>query len=68
MEAFEYAYGQLGTRFRGYVDYVNNINEAEFDGLFLHREYFGRSYDYDDKGNVARDGSNYYGVLNKDSI
>lgn len=40
------------TSLRLYIDYANNINAAEFDGLFLHREHFGNSFAYDDKGNV----------------
>lgn len=44
--------GENYTAIRLCIDYENNINTAEFDGIFLHREHFGRSFDYDDKGNL----------------
>ena len=34
------------------VDYERNINHAEFGGLFLHKEEFGKTFAYDEKGNV----------------
>ena len=35
------------------VDYERNINYAEFGGLFLHKEEFGKTFAYDDDGNVT---------------
>lgn len=40
------------TSIRFNVDYERNINHAEFGGLFLHKEEFGKTYGYDEKGNV----------------
>ena len=40
------------TSVRLHLDYEKNINAAEFDGLFMHREHFGQSFDYDSNGNV----------------
>ncbi len=40
------------TAIRFNVDYERNINYAEFNGLFLHKEEFGQTYVYDSKGNV----------------
>ena len=34
------------------LSYDGNYNEATFGGLFLHREEFGQSFTYDNKGNV----------------
>ena len=33
--------------------YQNNLNEAQFSNLFLHKEEFGKTYAYDDKGNMT---------------
>lgn len=33
--------------------YQNNLNEAQFSNLFLHKEEFGKTYAYDDNGNVT---------------
>ena len=41
------------TSVRFNVDYERNINYAEFNGLFLHKEEFGKTFAYDDKGNVT---------------
>ena len=41
------------TSIRFNVDYERNINYAEFNGLFLHKEEFGKTFAYDDKGNVT---------------
>lgn len=35
------------------VDYERNINYAEFGGFFLHKEEFGKIFDYDENGNVT---------------
>ncbi len=35
-----------------YVEYESNIHQGEFDGLFFHKEEFGRSFMYDANGNV----------------
>ena len=40
------------TSIRYNVDYERNINYAEFNGLFLHKEEFGETYVYDSKGNI----------------
>ena len=40
------------TSIRFNVDYERNINYAEFGGLFLHKEEFGKTYAYDENGNV----------------
>ena len=40
------------TSIRFNVDYERNINHAEFGGLFLHKEEFGKTYGYDENGNV----------------
>lgn len=37
---------------RVYISYEDNINWADFAGMFLHREEYGWSYVYDGKGNV----------------
>ena len=55
------------TAIRFNVDYERNINYAEFNGLFLHKEEFGQSYVYDEEGNVlssknaagTKDGATY---------
>ncbi|MHC1684281.1 MAG: DNRLRE domain-containing protein [Clostridiaceae bacterium] len=36
-----------------YVSYINNVNEAYFDGIQLYKEEFGNSYVYDVKGNLT---------------
>ena len=41
-------YTALGVR----IWYTDTLNTAEFTGLFLHQERFGRSFQYDGKGNV----------------
>lgn len=41
------------TEVRFYIDYQKNINYAEFDGLFLHKEEFGQTFAYDEKKNVT---------------
>ncbi len=41
------------TAVRFYIDYQENINYAEFGGLYLYKEEYGRSYDYDDENNVV---------------
>ena len=33
--------------------YQNNLNEAQFSNLFLHKEEFGRSFAYDSNGNIT---------------
>ena len=33
--------------------YQNNLNEAQFSNLFLHKEEFGKTFDYDENGNVT---------------
>ena len=33
--------------------YQNNLNEAQFSNLFLHKEEFGKTFAYDDKGNMT---------------
>lgn len=33
--------------------YQNNLNEAQFSNLFLHKEEFGKTYVYDENGNVT---------------
>lgn len=35
------------------IDYEENLNYAEFDGMFLYKEQFGASYVYDVSGNVT---------------
>ena len=40
------------TSIRFNVDYERNINHAEFGGLFLHKEEFGKTFGYDENGNV----------------
>ena len=39
-----------GIRFN--VDYEQNINYADFDGLSLYKEEFGNTFYYDEKGNI----------------
>ena len=41
------------TEIRFYIDYQKNINYAEFDGLFLHKEEFGQSFTYDENKNIV---------------
>ncbi len=41
------------TSIRFNVDYERNINYAEFGGLFLHKEEFGKTFAYDANGNVT---------------
>ncbi len=36
-----------------YLIYYNNANPAYFDGIQLYKEEFGKSYTYDEKGNVT---------------
>lgn len=33
--------------------YQNNLNEAQFSNLFLHKEEFGKTFAYDENGNVT---------------
>ena len=33
--------------------YQNNLNEAQFSNLFLHKEEFGKTYAYDTNGNIT---------------
>ena len=33
--------------------YQNNLNEAQFSNLFLHKEEFGKTFAYDEHGNVT---------------
>ena len=40
------------TSIRFNVDYERNVNHAEFGGLFLHKEEFGKTFAYDENGNV----------------
>ena len=40
------------TSIRFNIDYERNINYAEFNGLFLHKEEFGQTFVYDSKGNI----------------
>ena len=40
------------TSIRFNLDYQRNINFAEFGGLFLHKEEFGQTFDYDEDGNI----------------
>ena len=35
------------------LTYQNNLNEAQFSNLFLHREEFGKTFAYDSSGNVT---------------
>ncbi|MBR4537363.1 MAG: carbohydrate binding domain-containing protein, partial [Clostridia bacterium] len=35
------------------LTYRNNLNEAQFSNLFLHREEFGKTFAYDSSGNVT---------------
>ena len=35
------------------VDYERNINYTDFDGFFMFREEFGKSYQYDSNGNIV---------------
>ena len=34
--------------------YRNNLNEAQFSNLFLHKEEFGKTFEYDDNGNIDK--------------
>ena len=35
------------------ITYQNNLNEAQFSNLFLHKEEFGKTFAYDTSGNVT---------------
>ena len=41
------------TSIRFNVDYERNINYAEFGGLFLYKEEFGKTFAYDDNSNIT---------------
>jgi hypothetical protein len=43
----------IGYEIRFNFDYERNINFTEFDGMFLHKEEFGKTYGYDTEGNVT---------------
>ena len=34
------------------IHYYDNCNEAKFTGLFLYRDEYGNSFEYDSKGNI----------------
>ncbi|MEG1515746.1 MAG: DUF6531 domain-containing protein, partial [Clostridia bacterium] len=40
------------TKIRFYVVYMNNVNDASFTNVFVHKEQFGRSFAYDGKKNL----------------
>ena len=43
-------YSTVGVR----IYYRNSLNYAEFSNIFLHKEEFGKTYTYDDDGNITR--------------